>query len=138
MPTVFGSSDRFTGIEAGIAIPLWFGPYASRSKAAGLKEQVARLNADYYSKSLQGNYRELLAEYSKFSASLDYYEKQALPEARLIIEQATSSYKAGAMDYLDYIITLNRAQDIQKNYLEALNSYNQTIINIEFISGKIF
>ena len=82
--------------------------------------------------------RALLDEYAKFAASIDYYEQQAVPEAGMIIDQATRSYKAGAMDYLEYIITLNRALDIRRNYLEALNSYNQTIISIDYITGKIF
>ncbi len=138
MPRTFGPGDRFTGIQAGIAIPLWFVPYTSKTKAAKLNEQVAQTNAEYYSKSLSGSYRSLLGEYAKYSNSLDYYEKQAVPEADLIIDQATRSYKAGAMDYLDYVLNLNRALSIKQNYLDALNSYNQTIINIEFITGKIF
>ena len=28
-----------------------------------------------------GNYRSLLGEYNKYSNSVDYYEKQAIPEA---------------------------------------------------------
>jgi heavy metal efflux system protein len=137
VPRIFGPGDRFTGIQAGIAIPLWFIPYTSKAKAAKLKEQVAQIDAEYYLKSLSGNYRSLLGEYTKYNNSVDYYEKQAIPEADIIIEQATRSYKAGAMDYLDYIIDLNRALSIKQSYLDALNNYNQTIINIEFIIGKI-
>ena len=138
IPRTFGTGDRFTGIQAGIAIPLWFAPYTAKTKAASIKEKVAQTNAEYYSKSLSGNYRSLMGEYTKYNNSVEYYEKQAIPEADIIIEQATRSYKAGAMDYLDYILNLNRALSIKQNYLEALNNYNQTIINIELITGKIF
>jgi cobalt-zinc-cadmium resistance protein CzcA len=69
---------------------------------------------------------------------VDYYEKQAIPEANIIIDQATRSYRSGAMDYLDYLLNLNRALGIRQNYLDALNNYNQTIISIDFITGKIF
>lgn len=138
VPRTFGPGDRFTGIQAGIAIPLWLAPYTAKTKAAKLKGQVAQTNAGYYSKSLTGNYRSLLGEYAKYSNSVDYYEKQAVPEANLIIDQATRSYKAGAMDYLDYILNLSRALSIRQNYLDALNNYNQTIVNIDFITGKIF
>jgi len=89
-------------------------------------------------KSLSGSYNSLLGEYSKFSNSIDYYEKQAVPEADLIIDQATRSYKAGAMDYLDYILNLSNALGIKQNYLDALNNYNQPIISIDFITGKIY
>jgi len=77
-------------------------------------------------------------EFSKNTNSVDYYEKQAIPEANLIIEQATKSYKAGEMDYLEYILSLNRALGIKQNYLDALNNYNQNIISIDLITGKIF
>jgi cobalt-zinc-cadmium resistance protein CzcA len=135
---IFGTGDRFTGIQAGIAIPLWFVPYTAKTKAAKIKEKIAQTNAAYYSKSLSGNYHSLTGEYAKYSNSVDYYEKQAIPEADIIIDQATRSYKAGAMDYLDYILNLSRALGIKQNYLDALNNYNQTIISIDFLTGKIF
>lgn len=134
----FGLGNRFTALQAGIAVPLWFGSNAAKIKAAKLKEKVAQFNAEGYSKSLSGNYNSLLGEYTKYNNSLNYYEKQAVPEANLIIEQATKSYKAGAIDYLDYIQSLSRALSIKQSYLDALNNYNQTIVSIEFITGKIF
>ncbi len=134
----FDAGYRFTGLQAGIAIPLWFGSSVSKTKAARLQEKVLQTNADNYAVSLSSNYRSLLDEYAKYSASVDYYEQQAVPEANLIIDQATRSYKAGALDYLEYVITLNRALDIKQNYLDALNNYNQTIINVDFITGKIY
>ncbi len=134
----FGKGDRFTGFQATIAIPVWFGPYMAKTKSAKINEQVANINAEYYSKSLSGNYLSLLDEYGKFSNSIDYYEKQAVPEANLIIDQANRSYKAGALDYLEYILSLNRALDIRQKYLDALNQYNQTIISIDFLTGKTF
>ena len=138
IPHTFGPGDRFTAVQAAISIPLWFKPYTSKTKAAQLKEEAAQINAKYYLKSLSGNYRSLIGEYVKFGNSLNYYEKQAIPEANMIIEQATRAYKFGAIDYLDYITTLSRALIIKQNYLEALNNYNQTIINIDLITGKIF
>ena len=134
----FGLGNRFTAIQAGITIPLWFGSHVAKIKASKLKEKVTQFNAESYSKSLSGNYNSLLGEYAKYNNSLNYYEKQAVPEANLIIDQATKSYKAGAIDYLDYIQSLSRALSIKQSYLDALNNYNQTIISIEFITGKIF
>ncbi|MCX6220240.1 MAG: CusA/CzcA family heavy metal efflux RND transporter [Bacteroidia bacterium] len=138
VPRTFGAGERFNGIHAGIAIPLWFVPYTSKTKAARIKAEVAQTNAEYYSKSLGGSYRSLLGEYAKFNNSVNYYEKQAIPEANIIIEQTTLSYKAGAMDYLEYILNLSRALTIKQNYLDALNNYNQTIVSIDFITGKTF
>jgi cobalt-zinc-cadmium resistance protein CzcA len=134
----FGQGDRFTGVMAGISVPVWIRPFAARAKAARINEDVARTDAEYLSKSITGNYQALLDELSKFSSTVDFYEKQAVPEAELIIEQATLSYKAGAMDYLNYIVTLNRALATKQNFLDALNNFNRTIISIEYITGKVF
>jgi len=136
VPRIFGKGDRFTGIQAGISIPLWFAPNASKIRAFKLKEKVAQTNAENISKSLAGNYNSLLGEYKKYANSLDYYEKQVLPEADMIIEQVTKSYRAGAMDYLDYVQSLSRALSIKENYLDTLNSYNQVLISIDYITGK--
>jgi cobalt-zinc-cadmium resistance protein CzcA len=134
----FGHDYRFTGLQAGLSIPIWITPFRARTKAAAISENIARNDAEYYLKTLAGNYSSLLDEFSKFSSTVEYYEKQAVPEAELIINQAALSYKAGALDYLDYVLTLNRALAIKQNYLDALNECNQTIISIESITGKIF
>lgn len=138
VPRNFDSGDRFTGFQAGIAVPLWIAPHVSRAKAAKYKQILAQNDAEYYNKSLEGNYQALLNEYSKYNIGVEYYEKQAIPESEMIIKQATVSYNAGAIDHFDYIQNLNRALAIRQSYLETLNNYNQTIISIDFITGKIF
>ncbi|HLP73792.1 MAG TPA: CusA/CzcA family heavy metal efflux RND transporter [Bacteroidales bacterium] len=138
VPQVFGRGDRFTGIQAGISVPLWFFPHNARNKAAGISYEKARLDAENYSRAVAGDYQALLDDYSKFSASVEYYRQQAVPEADLIIEQAAKGFRAGELDYLDYIQSLGRALSIKQNYLDALNECNQTIISLELISGKIF
>jgi heavy metal efflux system protein len=137
-PRDFGSSDRFTGIQAGISVPLWFAPYSARNKMAKINYEKAKTDAESFNASVTGDYQTLLDDYRKYSSSVDYYEKQAIPEADMIIDQASRSYKAGALDYLDFVQSLGRALAIKQNYLDALNSCNQTIISIEFVTGKIF
>ncbi|HNW50039.1 MAG TPA: CusA/CzcA family heavy metal efflux RND transporter [Prolixibacteraceae bacterium] len=134
----FGTGDRFTGVQAGVEIPLWFFPYSSKIKAAKLNEEAVRTHAEYYSESVRNSYLSLMNEFSKYDQSVDFYEKQALPEANVIISQATLSYRSGALDYFDFVQNLNHALVIKQNYLDALNNFNQTVIQIEFITGKIF
>ncbi len=130
------ASDRFTGVQAGIAIPLWFGPQAARIKAASLNKLKAQTDAEAARQELITQLARAKSEYQKDESSLNYYEQSANPQASLIISQATASYKAGALDYSDYIQSLNRAIQIKVNYLEVLHHYNQSIITIETILGK--
>ncbi len=138
LPVIYGPGDRFSGIQAGITLPLWFVPFTSKAKAARINENIALSDAEYYSKFLSARYESLLDEFRKYSGSVDFYENQAVPEADLIIVQSSSSYKAGALDYLDYVISLNRALEIKQNYIDALNNLNQTVINIEYITGQLY
>lgn len=138
IPRTFGKGDRFSGIQAGISVPLWFPAYTSRSKAAKISHEKSLIDAENYSKFVSGNLKTLLDEYNKFSAVVKYYESQAIPEAEMIIDQASKSYKAGALDYLDYVLTLNKALTIKQNYLDAINNCNQTLISIDFVTGKTF
>jgi cobalt-zinc-cadmium resistance protein CzcA len=136
VPTTFGPDDRFSGIKAGITLPLWFVPYTARAKAAKINEEVAVSDAENFSKYMSARLKTLVDEYKKFSASVEFYEKNAVPEADLIIEQSSKSYRAGALDYLEYVLSLNRALEIKQKYLEAVSNLNQTIINIEYITGQ--
>ena len=137
-PRVFGKNDRFTGIQAGISVPLWFFPHSARNKAANINYEKAMIDAENYARSASGSYQALIEDYRKFSSSVDYYQEQAVPEAEMIIEQAAKSFKGGELDYLDYIQSLGRALTIKQNYLDALNECNQTVVSLEFISGKIY
>jgi cobalt-zinc-cadmium resistance protein CzcA len=136
IPKYFSSSDRFTGFQAGVSIPLWFVPVKARIKSSKIKQQVAQTDADYFKNTLSGELNSLVKEYIKYKNSIEYYEQSALPQADIIIAQATKSYRIGSLDYFEYLQSLTRALQIKSDYLETLNQYNQSVIAIEYISGK--
>ncbi|MFT6867065.1 MAG: cobalt-zinc-cadmium resistance protein CzcA [Cyclobacteriaceae bacterium] len=135
-PVNFNSGDRFTGFQVGVAIPI-FGAKSQSSaiKASELKrlESEARLKAT--SNELEGRLQSLIQQYQKFMFSLEYYKMNVLPQAELILMQAQKGFDSGNIGYLEYTQGLNRAISIRFNYLDILNQYNQTIIQIEFIVG---
>jgi heavy metal efflux system protein len=133
----FSPSDRFTGIQAGVSVPLWFLPANARIKASKIKQKIFQTDADYFKTLLSGDFNALVKEFTKFKNSIEYYEQSALPQADMIISQATKSYRLGAIDYFEYLQSLTRALLIKTSYLETLNQYNQSVISIEYISGKI-
>lgn len=137
-PYIFSAGDRFPGFQAGISIPVWVAPFTAKAKAARISENAARTDAEYYAKTIEENFSSMLDELKKYTSVVEYYEEQAVPEADMIIDQATKSYKAGALDYLDYIMTLNQAISIKENYIDAINDFNATVISIDIITGKIF
>ena len=134
--SIAGASNRFTGIQAGISIPLFYGSYKASIKSAKLKEHMAQTNADYYQTVLQGQYEQQLQEVIKYKGSLSYYNDKAVPQANLIIGNAQNSFENGAIGYVEYFQNLNQGLELKFNYLNTLNGYNQAIINLEYLIGQ--
>ncbi|MCX8490397.1 MAG: TolC family protein [Cyclobacteriaceae bacterium] len=133
----FPASRAFQGFELGLNIPLWIGPHLARAKAAFYQQEASRKNVEYYQTTLQGNYLQALRELDKNLASLSYYESSALKNADLLITQSRKAYRAGEIGYVEYLQSLKTALSIKNNYLLSLTHYNQSIIKLEFLLGKI-
>jgi cobalt-zinc-cadmium resistance protein CzcA len=129
------SSDRFSGIQAGISIPIFFGSYKADVQSKDIQRQVAQTQADYYSNVLKNEYDKQLQQVLKYDYSLNYYKNTALQQADLIIENAQKSYENGGIGYIEYFQSLTQGLNLKLNYLETLNGYNQSIINLEYLLG---
>ncbi len=132
----YNSSHRFQGIMLGLSIPLWARPQASRIKAADFGLKKAESDYALMQRNYEGQYNQLIQEYLKFRSSLDYYEKNVLPQAELILSNAQKSYALGEISYIEYMTALNQVLNIRTDHLKILQQYNQAIINIEFIIGN--
>jgi len=132
----FDASKRFTGFQVGISVPLWFGPQAARVKAAGINREVVQSNYEQYQVTMQAQYRQAVQEYVKYQNTLAYYESSALPNATLLIKQADAAFRSGEIAYVEYLQALRNALSIRESYLLALSQYNQSVITLEFLTGK--
>jgi cobalt-zinc-cadmium resistance protein CzcA len=130
------ASNRFSGIQAGVSIPLFFGSYKGNIQSAKLKAHMAQTSANYYSAVLKGQYEQQLQEVMKYRGSLVYYREKAVPQANLIISNAQKSFENGAINYVEYFQNLNQGLALKLNNLNALNGYNQAIINLEYLIGQ--
>ena len=130
------SAYRFTGVQVGISIPLIFGSQTSKIRASKVNEQIAQTNFEYFNSIVRSEFQTLLQQYLQLRSNLDYYESKAIPQAELIIMQSGKSFMAGEIDYIEYVLNLDKAIEIKSNYLQTLNDYNQSIIAIDNILGK--
>lgn len=134
--TYFGPSKRFQGFQVGVSIPLFFNADVARIKAAGINKAKAESNYQYTETTISGQFKQNVQEYLKFKSTLEYYKNTALPNASLIILQSSKAFKAGEISSTEHLLNLKNALDIKYNYLDMLNSYNQAILNLEYITGK--
>ncbi len=132
----FDASKRFSGFQVGVSIPLWFVPLTAKVKAASINEKVVQSNYEQYQINMQGQYNQAIQAFLQHKNTVNYYEKNALPNADLIIMQADKGFKSGDIGYVEYLQALKNALLIKSNYIQSLNQYNQSIITLEFLLGN--
>ncbi|MBC7745343.1 MAG: CusA/CzcA family heavy metal efflux RND transporter [Flavobacterium sp.] len=136
IPQNFTGADRFTGFQIGIGIPILPGGNRAKINASKISEQIAAFNLQYQQTNLQGELKQLIQEHNKRKSSLDYYEKSALTQADLIINNAEKAFKGGEIAYLQYLQSMSVSIKIRTDYVLELYLYNQSVLDIENITGK--
>ncbi|WP_161890592.1 CusA/CzcA family heavy metal efflux RND transporter [Pontibacter russatus] len=132
----FTGSDRFSAVQFGVGVPLFFGAQKSRIQAARIREQTARNSYSAGELTLQTQLRKALEQFQLATESLDYFEQTALPTAMSIIQTADEQFRGGEIDYLEWVLLTNQAITLQTGYLDAIRSYNQSILEINALTGK--
>ena len=129
-----GLNTRLYGYQLGLKIPILFMEKSSRIKASKIAETIAIEEFQNYEIELNTKYDVLLSQLNQHQKALDYYEQEGSELSNEILKTANSSFKNGEIDFYQYILSLENAYDIELSHLENLNSYNQTVITINYLT----
>ena len=132
----YGFGSRFTYGQVGMSIPLFARAGKARVASARIGQERAEAQRTARQRSLEGEVATTIQSYQKDRQALTYYRESALPQAALIREQVTKSYRAGEIGYVELLQNLRTVSEIQTGYLAALNDLNQTLINLDFLLGR--
>jgi len=121
-----------TGWHFGFSFPLLAFNQASKIKAARIEEEIALNQLEQMAFSTDKTIENLIAELTKYFRQLQYYNEYALKQADEIIRNARLQFEKENMEYMEYVQSLSMALSIKVQYLETLNNYNQTAIQLEF------
>ncbi|WP_460499592.1 TolC family protein, partial [Hymenobacter agri] len=125
----------FNVAQAGIAVPLLGGAQRARIAAAKIGEEAAQVQLNYANTQFGTQLSTLRQQLARAQASLLYYENYALPQARLILDTAEKSRRAGDIEYVEYVVNTQPAWQIQEAYLEQLRQYNELVANTQALAG---
>lgn len=131
----FGGNKRVSSFSVGLAVPLFPGGYRSRSKASALSKQIAAEELKHQQHLLAGRMDQLSEQLQSRQASLDYYQQQALPQARQLQVDSQRAFASGDISYAQHLLNLTMAADIQTAYLGCILDYNRTINEIKYITA---
>ena len=133
---IYGAGKRFHTALVGMAIPIFAKYQKEKVKAFKVSEQVAQSEYDTKRVALQFQYQKVLSQYQSDKEVLLYFEKEGLPNAKLILETGGKQFNSGAINYLEYVTIINQAIGIQRNYVEAFRVLNEVIIEINYLQVK--
>ena len=110
--------------------------YRNRVKAAQLEQSYQQSVLDYERLALVTNYNQSYQQLLKDQDLLRYYESKGLAQAEAIIKSSNLAYRGGEINFAELTQYLSQAIDIQKNYLDVLNQYNQSAIQLNYFLNR--
>ncbi len=134
---LWGADNPFTGFSVTASFPL-FGASAYRSKVKTAQAEVTlqQKRFEYGKQLLNTQQLQMQKEVERNNSLLSFYEKSGLKQAEEIIKASSLAYRAGEISFAELSQFLTQAIDIQKNYQEVLNSYNQSVIRYYYFINQ--
>jgi outer membrane protein, heavy metal efflux system len=123
--------------RVGVTVPLWFWQYSGNIKSAKTAVAVAASEAKAQEQALTADLHQAIGNVKKFRQSLEYYQLQGIDQADEIIDTARRLFESGQTDYIAFLRNVNDAYAIKTRYLETLKNYNQSVITLNYLTGKL-
>lgn len=126
-------SKVYHGVQAGLGIPLFYGAQKAKIKAAKIQTDVIQNEALNYNKQLLTSHFQLLSEANKYNEAILFYEESGKDLSSELLNTSRLAFINGEINYLEFILLLESAKDIEMTYLDNLYLYNQTILELNYI-----
>ena len=136
MPTVFDSGNRFTGVQLGLSIPVFFNGHTSKIKAAKIHKMEVESQLEAVTSYTKSQLQSAFERLKVCQENMNFYRINALPQVELLLKSSQRGFQEGEIEYTEYVQGLNRALTIQTKYLDYINQYNQTLIVIEKLTAN--
>ncbi len=130
---------RFRGLQGfalELAVPLWFAPRKAEVQRARIGTLKAEQQLELAARSLQHARARAVSETRKYRQLLDYFRDSGFDQAEAIRQTADIQLEAGEIDFFQYLQSLERYTQMRLQFLEAVSNYNQSIIQLEYLSSE--
>jgi len=134
---LYNGSSRFQSAQLGIGIPLFYGAQKAKISASKIYQNFNENNYLLQKQLLQKQFQVIYLQYKNQTEAINYYEQTALPNTKIISETANKQFVNGEINYLDWVILTNQAIAIKSNYIDAVKSYNEIVIQLNYLTSKL-
>ncbi len=134
---LYGITNPYSGFSVTVAFPL-FGASAYKNKVNVAKAETAveQKQLEYQAQTFSTQRLQALSEIQKNQTLLNFYKTIGLKQANEIIKASSIAYRAGEIGFAELNQFLTQAVEIQQNYLDNLNQYNQSVIQYNYLTNQ--
>ena len=126
----------FTGVTAGIAIPLKFSNFNKGSvRAARFREQQAELQYQEARLTVPTEVMQAYGTYELSSKQVEQYDNGLLRQASEVLEGKSFSYRRGEVSLLEVLDAQRTYDEVQAQYIETLFNYSVALVELERAVG---
>ncbi len=127
--------NYYAGI-VGISIPLFNNLYKKSKEQIKIDDQIITNQKEYTMKALGLRIRQLQEQEKEYNKELGFFGIAHSEEIKKMRDVATTKYNYGEIDYLQYCSMLKSSVDADLIYLDLINNYNQTQIELKYLTQQ--
>ncbi|MDN3644079.1 CusA/CzcA family heavy metal efflux RND transporter [Lutimonas halocynthiae] len=126
--------ENLNGYQIGLKIPILFSGNAAKIKASKIAQEVLDNQESEYRIRIKAKQSELYAQLKKHDEALIYYQEEGEQLSQEIFKTAKISYESGEINFFQYIQSMENALEILLDYINNLNTYNQIVLEINYLT----
>ena len=130
-------SKWFNRFRFGVTIPLWVGQYKGNISAAKTAQEVIQNKQAGLQQDLSAQVINAGSEMQSNWLAVQYYQQTGLQKAQDIITTSRRFFESGEIDFINLMRNNNEAYSIYQKYLQAVRSYNLSVINHQYLMGQL-
>jgi cobalt-zinc-cadmium resistance protein CzcA len=134
--TYFGPSTRFSNFTVGIHLPLFFWGQSATIKSSKLMYKKSMTDFALAKFEYNAELNIALSDLEKQNKIVEHYEQTGLEQAKILVNNANNQYNQGNIGYLEWAYLINQSIQLNNDYLDAINNYNNSIIQFELLTPK--
>ena len=101
-----------------------------------IEEAIAIQHTRSAEEELSIFYTTTLSELNSYRESLSWYKEKGLAGAITISNDAGKRLENGDIDYMQWVLFMNKSIDIQQQYYETERLYRHALIRIHTLTGN--
>lgn len=127
---------NFMGFEVGVSLPLSFGAIRGKVKAAQRDVELSAINRERQKVNMESTHKQLLSDFAKAKQDVDYYASSGMAQAKEMERLSQVLYANGEISYIELAQNLKASSDVKVDYINAINRYNQVVIQLNYLMGN--